>query len=216
MNFSIQTFPVYPLGCNCSILSCNETKEAIVIDPGGEEEKIFQNLKKLGLTLRYIIHTHAHFDHCLGTGGLHTKAEKDCKVGLHKDDLFLYEKLAMQCSLFGIPYRSKTEKAIDFYLEDGDSINWGNNSLKILHTPGHTPGSVCFTVSSSEKQITFSGDTLFAGGIGRTDLWGGDYGLIMNSIKHRLLKQDDETILIPGHGETSTIYKEKRSNPFLI
>lgn len=211
----IETFPVYPLGCNCSILTCSETGEAIVVDPGGEEQRINQYLAKKSVQLRYIIHTHAHFDHCLGSATLKHQ-HSQCQLGLHQQDLFLYENLQMQCNLFGVPFSQSIHKPIDIYLEDNQLLKWGEQQkIEILHTPGHTPGSVSFLLELNQKQLLLSGDTLFAGGIGRTDLWGGDSEKILKSIKNRLLILDDSTQIIPGHGDTTNIYREKKSNPFL-
>ncbi|HMV44120.1 MAG TPA: MBL fold metallo-hydrolase [Leptospiraceae bacterium] len=214
MGFHIETFPVYPLGCNCSIVSCDESKEAIVIDPGGSEDQIFRYLNSKNLRVTQIIHTHAHFDHCLGTKTI-ADANENCKIGLHKDDLKLYQNIHMQCQMFGIHY-SGDIRELDFYLEDNQILSIGKSTnLEVLHTPGHSPGSVCFLLRSSDKHIVFSGDTLFAGSIGRTDLWGGDYDLILKSIQNRLFTLEDETLVIPGHGEGSVIYKEKLYNPYL-
>ncbi|MBE7413336.1 MAG: MBL fold metallo-hydrolase [Leptospiraceae bacterium] len=215
MSLKVETFPVYPLGCNCSIVYDESDKEAIVIDPGGEELKILDFLKNNNLKLMYIIHTHAHFDHCLATNAVYD-SHTDTKVCLHKEDLPLYQNLPTQCQRFGFQYNQKI-KTIDKFLEDEDEIRFGNNnSMKILHTPGHSPGSVCFQIETLKESILFSGDTLFSGSIGRTDLWGGDYDTIIKSIKTRILPLEDSTRVIPGHGEFTQIYREKKSNPFLI
>jgi glyoxylase-like metal-dependent hydrolase (beta-lactamase superfamily II) len=214
MSFQIETFPVYPLGCNCSIISCDKTNEAIVMDPGGSEEKIFHYLKSKDLKVTQIIHTHAHFDHCLATKTV-ADSEEGCKIGLHKDDLILYQNIHMQCEMFGVDFQGDL-RDIDYFLEDNQILSVGTStSMEVLHTPGHSPGSVCFILRNSDKQVLFSGDTLFAGSIGRTDLWGGDYGTIIKSIHTRILVLEDETLVIPGHGEASVIYREKKYNPYL-
>ena len=214
MSFQIETFPVYPLGCNCSIVSCDKTREAIVIDPGGSEERIFKYLKSKDLKVTQIIHTHAHFDHCLGTKSV-ADAHEGCKIGLHKEDLKLYQSIHMQCEMFGVDFKGEI-RDIDSFLEDNQILTVGTSTnMEVLHTPGHSPGSVCFVLKSSEKQVLFSGDTLFSGSIGRTDLWGGDYDTIIRSIQNRLLVLEDETLVIPGHGEASVIYREKMYNPYL-
>jgi hydroxyacylglutathione hydrolase len=216
MPISVETFQVYPLGCNCSILSCSDTKEAIVIDPGGDEKTILSKLSEQGLTVKYIIHTHAHFDHCLGTKKV-SACFSHAKVGLHKDDLPLYHNLKMQCSLFGVSYDDEEVTPITHFLEHEETLKWGSShTVEVIHTPGHTPGSVCFLLATEKQQVTFSGDTLFQGSIGRTDLWGGDYNTIIRSIRSNLLTLDDSTLVIPGHGEFSTIYQEKKTNPYLI
>ncbi|MCE9500651.1 MAG: MBL fold metallo-hydrolase [Leptospira sp.] len=213
MPVKIETFPVYPLGCNCSIISCTESPECIVVDPGGDEERIFAYLNANGLRVKFIVHTHAHFDHCLGTGTI-ARAQDGCNVCLHKDDLFLYNNLPMQCKMFGIRY-SGQEVGINHFLEDNEILQFGEgNKVEVLHTPGHSPGSVCFTVETREEKILFSGDTLFSGSIGRTDLWGGDPNQIIRSIRQRLFVLDDSTLVIPGHGEETKIFNEKNYNPF--
>jgi glyoxylase-like metal-dependent hydrolase (beta-lactamase superfamily II) len=213
MSFEIETFSVYPLGCNCSIIWDKETSECIIVDPGGDEIKIISLLKEKGLTPKFIIHTHAHFDHCLGTKTVSDQFDS-CKIALHKDDLELYQNIPMQCKLFGVPFKGEI-KELDFYLEDNQILTFGKDSkLEVIHTPGHSPGSVCFQLESREQMILFSGDTLFAGSIGRTDLWGGNYETIIKSIKNRIFTLDEETLVIPGHGSNSVIYNEKKYNPF--
>ncbi|MCB1192264.1 MAG: MBL fold metallo-hydrolase [Leptospiraceae bacterium] len=215
MAIVIETFPVYPLGCNCSIVSCEETKEAIIVDPGGDENKILQYVSENNLKVKQIIHTHAHFDHCLGTSNV-AKHIPGSKIRLHKDDLELYDHLDIQCRAFGIHYDMDEVKPIDDFLEDTEILSLGKSSnMEVIHTPGHSPGSVCFSIQSSEYRILFSGDTLFAGSIGRTDLWGGNYTSIIKSIKTRLMHLDDDTVIIPGHGEKSVIYNEKKYNPYI-
>ena len=213
-NATVTSFPVWPLGCNCSIIECKGSKEAIVVDPGGEEEKILSVLNERGLQVSQIIHTHAHFDHCLGTHGVaealrEADPEKIVQVGLHKGDSFLYRNLAMQCGWFGLP-PMEAQESINLDLEDGMIMHFGDQKLEVLHTPGHTPGSCCFSVEG----LVFSGDTLFAGGIGRTDLPGGDSDEILKSIRSRLFSLDDGTAVIPGHGGFTRIYNEKTTNPF--
>jgi glyoxylase-like metal-dependent hydrolase (beta-lactamase superfamily II) len=212
MAIQFETFPVPPLGCNCSILSDEASREAIVVDPGGSIPKIIEYLKSKDLSLKYIIHTHAHFDHCMGTSSLHKTLNG--KVCLHKGDMFLYENLAQQCQAFGVRYEKEEMVSVTHFLEDNEVLKIGEEKLEVLHTPGHTPGSVCFVGESIEKPVLFSGDTLFAGSIGRTDLWGGNYQQIIKSIENRLFTLDEATLVIPGHGELSDIFKEKRYNPF--
>lgn len=210
----IETFPVYPLGCNCSIVYSQTTKEAYVIDPGGNENDIIQKLNQKGLSLKAIIHTHAHFDHCLGTKAISQKFPS-ASVCFHKGDLELYQMLPVQCRFFGLQYVGGELVPITHFLQDEEELPIHENKLQVFHTPGHTPGSVCFYLELENQPILFSGDTLFAGGIGRTDLWGGDSYAILQSIKQRLLTLDDSTLVIPGHGEFTKIYNEKKYNPFL-
>ncbi len=206
----ITTFPVGPLQCNCSIIFCPETKEAVIIDPGGDAEKIMDFVKQHGLIVKYLLHTHAHFDHILASSDI--KNSTGAKICLHEKDKFLYDNLEGQGMLFGI--KAKKPSAIDHYLADDEQIEIGKVKTTVLHTPGHTPGSLCFTVADKESTV-FAGDTLFNGSIGRTDLWGGSFDDIIKSINNRLLTLDDSTQVIPGHGESTNIWQEKRHNPFL-
>lgn len=213
---SIETFPVPPLGCNCTILSSDTTGEAIVIDPGGREDWILEKLASKNYTLTHILHTHAHFDHCMGTSQL-AKAHPKSKISLHKADLFLYENLDMQCKAFGIQNSAGELQEISHFLEDEEELDFHTkSSIRVLFTPGHTPGSSCFYLDMEDKKILFSGDTLFSGGIGRTDLWGGDSEKLIQSIQNRLFTLEDETLVVPGHGEFTKIYREKRTNPFFV
>lgn len=222
------TFPVQPLGCNCSILIHKDSREAIVVDPGGDAPKIIEYLEERQARVRWIVHTHAHFDHCLGTHEVTEYARQDrgentsaanegagnspaVKVGLHQDDMFLYENLGAQCRLFGLP-PADAKTTIDHHFTDEEPLIFGDMHLKVLHTPGHTPGSCCFSIA--EAGLVFSGDTLFQMGIGRTDLPGGDPDAITKSIRDRLFTLDDGTNVIPGHGRFTRIYDEKRMNPF--
>jgi hydroxyacylglutathione hydrolase len=215
MSFQIETFPVYPLGCNCSILYLENQKEAIVIDPGGEGDKIYDKLQKKGYEISYILHTHAHFDHCLSSETLRDRAIGST-LCMHKGDLPLFQNLKIQCQAFGVPFHEAFTYKVDKFLEDEEVISSKiqNFGVKVIHTPGHTPGSICFLVSDSEKQILFSGDTLFSGSIGRTDLWGGDSDLIIKSIETRIFTLESETIVVPGHGEFTNVQREKKTNPF--
>ena len=208
-----ETIVVGQFMCNCTILACEETKEAIVIDPGDEPKKILDVIKQLGVNVKSIIHTHAHLDHITGTRLV--KEETEAPIAIHKDDLFLYENLVSQASNFG--FDTKQPLKIDKFLKDGDTIQFGKCSLRVLHTPGHTPGSVCFRTADakSERHRVFSGDTLFAHSIGRTDLWGGDPEQILVSIKEQLLTLDDDTLVYPGHGPKTKIGEERRKNYFL-
>lgn len=215
MSVHFETFPVYPLGCNCSIIYFDSSKEAILVDPGGNESEIQQKIEAGGYTLKYVLHTHAHFDHCLGTAEISDK-NPEAKLCLHKGDLFLYENLEMQCRAFGLGGTPRIRE-ISHFLEDGELLKVGavqSPSVEVLYTPGHTPGSVCFYLEIPGTKILFSGDTLFNGSIGRTDLWGGDSIKIIQSIKSRLFSLDDETVVVPGHGDFTKIYREKKYNPF--
>lgn len=206
----IETFPVGLLQCNCTILGSGQTREAIVIDPGDEVEKVLARLQKNNLTAKYIIATHAHLDHVGGFSAL--KAATGAPVYLHQGDQFLYDILPMQAQMLGLAPPPATE--IDHYLGQGDELGTGEIRLKVHHTPGHTPGSLCFHLPDDEAKL-FSGDTLFMRGIGRTDLWGGSFAEIMDSLHGKVMQLPDETLVIPGHGPTTTIGAERSSNPWL-
>ena len=206
----LESFPVGPLNCNCSVFGCTETKEAAVVDPGGDPEKIIAVLEKHGLTVKYLLHTHAHFDHILGSRAM--KEKTGAKICLHREDQWLYDNLGMQCGMFGFDYSEPLP--VDHYLEDEEDIKIGELKTNIIHTPGHTPGSTCFSLQDKDS-VLFAGDTLFAGSIGRTDLWGGSFEEIIKSISTRLYSLDDSTRVIPGHGPDTTIFDEKKENQFV-
>ncbi|MBI4412645.1 MAG: MBL fold metallo-hydrolase [Deltaproteobacteria bacterium] len=212
----VKTFPVGPFQCNCTILGDPETGEAIVIDPGDEADRILKELKKNSLTAKHLLHTHAHLDHIGATRKVHDATSG--KVCLHKEDLFLYDNIAMQGEFLGLRIDPKVS-VVDHYLNHRDVLEWGKeNRTEILHTPGHTPGSVSFVFKKliRDQDVLFSGDTLFFGSIGRTDLWGGDYDQIIDSIKTHLLTFDDSTVVVCGHGPNTSIGQERRKNPFLV
>lgn len=211
----LKTFPVGAFQCNCTIIGDEKTNEAIVIDPGDEASKILNELNKQSLTVKYILHTHAHIDHIGATKTV--KQHTQGKIGLHRDDLFLYENLKMQSDLLGMKVDPQTSP-IDHYLVDADDLTWGTDlHCEVIHTPGHTPGSLTFALKSpdSMQSLLLTGDTLFMGSIGRTDLWGGDYDQIIASIKEKLLPFQEATVVIPGHGPKTSIGQEKRINPFI-
>lgn len=202
---------VGPLQCNCTILACEKTREAVVIDPGDEAPKIIQALQAENVKVKYLLHTHAHFDHIGGTRELKEKFET--KICLHRGDEKIYQMLPLQGQMFGMHFTEP--KPIDQFIEDGEILTFGEHKLEVIHTPGHSPGGVCFKLSEKE-QLLFSGDSLFQGSIGRTDLWGADYDTLIQSIRSRILTLDGDTQVIPGHGGETLVATEKRSNPFLV
>jgi glyoxylase-like metal-dependent hydrolase (beta-lactamase superfamily II) len=208
----IETFPAGILGCNCSVLGDEVSKEGIIVDPGGSVDKILSIVGKHQLKIKTILHTHAHYDHILGTKEVKEKTQGE--ICLHEADTFLYNNLNMQLQMMGADFLGET-LPVDHFVSDGDQFKFGENTLKVFHTPGHTPGSICFYCDHKEKPTLLAGDTLFAGSIGRTDLWGGDFDAIIKSIKTKLLPLPDHTIVIPGHGNKTTIQKEKNFNPFI-
>lgn len=238
------TIPVGILQCNCSIIGDPATREALVVDPGDEVTRILDLIGRHRLTVKAIVSTHAHIDHVGGLSKLHQYT--GAPVLMHRDDLPLYQAMDMQASFLGILPPDLTE--VDQLLKEGDILRWGSFEAQVIHTPGHTPGSVSLylphdagRVSATDKSTKaattddtgdvpvpdesektgfqlpqlFSGDTLFAGSIGRTDLWGGSMEQIMDSLRSKLMHLPDETIVHPGHGPGTTIGQERQWNPFL-
>jgi hydroxyacylglutathione hydrolase len=205
----VKSFPVPPLGCNCSIIGDPITKRAIVVDPGGAHERILKDVQDLGLTVVSILHTHAHFDHFLASGEM--KKATNATLCLHPDDRKLWEMLEIQCRMFGVPYAPVPLP--DYWLHDEEKLIVGGIEGVALHTPGHTPGSMCFHFPG--EKLVLGGDTLFQGSIGRTDLWGGDFEAIERSIRERLYTLDETTRVITGHGPETQIGIERESNQFV-
>jgi glyoxylase-like metal-dependent hydrolase (beta-lactamase superfamily II) len=225
--------PVGMLQCNCSILGDPATGEAIVVDPGDDVERILEILRRHKLKPRAIVSTHTHIDHVGGLAAL--RKATGAPVLIHEADLPLYHGLDVQAQWLGV----KTPEAapIDTFVKEGDTLSWGGYAARVLHTPGHTPGSISLVVeeqsaptpaaishqahshshgdSHTHAPSLLSGDTLFQSSIGRTDLWGGSFPEIIRSIREKLLVLPEETIVYPGHGGTTTIGKERESNPFL-
>jgi glyoxylase-like metal-dependent hydrolase (beta-lactamase superfamily II) len=226
-----EVLPVGWLQCNCSILGDPETREALVLDPGDEVERVLEVLRRHSLDVRAIVSTHAHIDH---VGGLHKLQQATgAPVLMHGDDLELYRHLDKQAEWLGVP--PPPAARVDQLLREGDTVRWGGYAASVLHTPGHTPGSVSLYLSphghdvpapagrveaaedaaEEGKGTLLAGDTLFAGSIGRTDLWGGSLEDILRSIHGKLLVLPDETLVYPGHGPATTIGEERAGNPFL-
>lgn len=201
-----KTFPVPPLGCNCSIIGDPETKQAVVVDPGGAHERILHEVTALGLHVTHILHTHAHFDHFLASG--HMQEATGAKLCLHPMDRSLWDILEEQCGMFGVSYVPVPPP--DYWLRDDESLSLGRVAVAALHTPGHTPGSMSFYIPTAE--VVLAGDTLFRGSIGRTDLWGGDFDAIERSIRERLYVLAEQTVVVTGHGPETTIGTERRTN----
>ncbi|MBV9074595.1 MAG: MBL fold metallo-hydrolase [Acidobacteria bacterium] len=205
-----EIFPVGLLGCNCSVIGDENTREALVIDPGDEIDRILVVLAKHQLTLKQIFITHAHIDHV--GGAMKLKAATGAPILLNKNDYALLKMLDVQAAWIGAPSPGAVE--IDQSLDDQDKVQCGAIHGVAMHTPGHTEGSMCLYFPLEKKLV--AGDTLFAGSIGRTDLPGGSFNKIVTSLHDRVLALPDETIVIPGHGELTTIGEERQSNPFLV
>jgi hydroxyacylglutathione hydrolase len=208
----VRSFPVGLLQCNCCVIGDPVTKDAIVVDPGDDVERVLQVLHEHDLVCRAIVNTHTHLDHVGANQQL--KDATGARLMLHEADLPLYDHLKMQAEWMGGMLVEPVRAAVDSHIHQGDRVSAGGIVAEVLHTPGHTPGSVCFHVDG-EAPLLLSGDTLFAGSVGRTDLWGGDFDQEIDSIRRRLLVLDDRTRVIPGHGPETTIGRERRTNPFL-
>ncbi|HWE84584.1 MAG TPA: MBL fold metallo-hydrolase [Terracidiphilus sp.] len=206
----LETFSVGPLACNCTILGDEEAGEAIVIDPGDEIGRIERRLQELHLKLRQILITHGHIDHV--GGALKLKRLTGAPILLNENDLPLLKMMEDQAAWVGVP--TPEVAAPDASLDDGLKVGLERYPAEVLHTPGHTQGSVC--LHFAPMKMVIAGDTLFAGSIGRTDLPGGNGRQIIQSIEARLLTLPDETRVIPGHGPQTMIGKERGSNPFLL
>jgi glyoxylase-like metal-dependent hydrolase (beta-lactamase superfamily II) len=209
-NMILETFPVGLLQCNCTILGDETTGEAMVVDPGDNIPQILARLEKHGLKLKQIMVTHAHIDHV--GGALALKRQTGAPILLNQNDLPLLDMMEMQAGWLGGVEPPEVAPP-DASAEDQLIVGLENYPAQVLHTPGHTPGSICLYFAP--QKLLVAGDTLFAGSIGRTDLPGGDFKQIMRSIYDRVLALPDETRVIPGHGQFTTIGEERETNPFL-
>jgi hydroxyacylglutathione hydrolase len=202
-------FPVGPLQCNCSVIGDEKTHEAMVIDPGDQIEGILEILRQEKLTLKQIVITHAHIDHV--GGAMKLKAATGAPILMNQNDHALLKMLDMQAAWIGM--RPPGEVQVDEAIGQGRVLKIGEIASNVIHTPGHTEGSICLYFPKEKKLI--AGDTLFAGSIGRTDLPGGSMDKIMRSLHTQVLALPDETEVVPGHGPVTTIGEERETNPFL-
>lgn len=193
---------------NCYLYACPETREAVIIDPGDEADRILEAIQSLQLIPRYIINTHGHMDHISAIDAV--SAVYPVPLAIHPEDVYMYTD-ERSAAILGRKAPLVKRKP-DILLQEGDRITFGTLSLEVLHTPGHTPGGVCLV---SQPYCIFSGDTLFYRSIGRTDLPGGDYKQLVNSIKTKLYTLPDDLLVFPGHGEPTTIEEEQQENPFV-
>lgn len=221
-----KTLSVGRLQCNCQILVCPRSFETVLVDPGDDADLILASLKtiesELGkpLQVKALFHTHAHFDHIGATRKVKEHFLRDGiaapSIYLHREDHFIYQMLKKQGAMFG--FQQEDPLPVDSFFEDEQELQFGELKFQILHTPGHSPGGVCFRMREDSlhqiPETVFTGDTLFKGSVGRSDLWGGDETLLIKSIRQRLFTLDDDTIAWPGHGDVSAIGVEKRSNPY--
>jgi hydroxyacylglutathione hydrolase len=209
----LETRAVAPFFKNGFVVACEDTREAVLIDPGDEVESLFEVVAVQQVRVRYILLTHAHVDHVTGVG--RAKASLGAPVCLHREDKFLYDAAPQQAAMFGL--HLDPLPPIDHFYEANETLTFGRLRARVHHTPGHCPGGVCLQIGgeAAPGRDLFVGDTLFAGSIGRTDLPGGDYATLVRSIRTVLFAFGDDATVYPGHGPTTTIGQEKRTNPFL-
>lgn len=202
-----------PFYKNGFVLGCERTREAVVIDPGDEVAELVRLVDAHRLSVRHILLTHAHIDHV--TGVAEARRVFDAPIHLHRDDLFLYNRVGQQAAMFGL---QATQPPPPDCFYDGSVITFGDYEVRVHHTPGHCPGGVCLQIGKAGEsgRDLFVGDTLFAGSIGRTDLPGGDYDVLMKAITGVLLPLGDDAIVHPGHGPDTTIGRERTTNPFVV
>jgi len=206
----LRVVPVTPFQQNCSILCCERTGRAAIVDPGGDLERVLSEVERLQVTLEKILITHAHLDHAGATAELARSRALPIE-GPHVDDLFWIEQMAAQARMFGFPESERFTP--DRWLQQGDQVTVGELELQVKHCPGHTPGHVVFF--EPESRFAFVGDVLFAGSIGRTDFPRGNHAQLIDSIRNNLFPLGDDVGFLPGHGPTSTFGAERRSNPFV-
>ncbi|MES0490600.1 MAG: MBL fold metallo-hydrolase [Leptospirales bacterium] len=212
MSLHIEVFITGPLQVSCSVVTDTENKQSVVIDPGGSTDDITGHIQSQGSSLVAILLTHAHFDHIAGLTGLaSSNKEKSIDIYMHDGDQYLIDNAATQAARFGMSISPKLPK-VTHKVTDNEKLTFGSIKIDTLHTPGHSPGSVCYYLPS-EKTL-FSGDTIFQNSIGRTDLWGGDFQQLIDGVKEKVLTLPEETIIIPGHGPQTTVQHEIKSNPF--
>jgi glyoxylase-like metal-dependent hydrolase (beta-lactamase superfamily II) len=203
----IETLAVGPLQVNCFIVACEKNREALVVDPGDEAERILKRLHASGLQLKLVVNTHGHFDHVGGNRLL--VEESGAELLIHQDDLPVLRRAREHATLYGMSVTPSPEPSR--LLAGGEILAVGELRLQVLHTPGHSPGGICLLGDGH----LFSGDTLFAGSVGRTDLPGGDHDTLIEGIRRQLLVLPEETVVHPGHGPDTTIGREKRVNQYL-
>ena len=210
MSIQCNIVPVTPYQQNCSIIKCQASGKAAIVDPGGDVDRILETVRKMDAEVEKIILTHAHMDHCAAADVLRKQLEVKIE-GPQKADNFWLEKLPEWCKMAGFPHADAFEP--DRWLEDGDTVTVGEQTLKVFHCPGHTPGHVVFLYQP--QKVAWVGDVLFQGSIGRTDFPMGDHDQLVSSIRDKLFPLGDDITFIPGHGPTSTFGQERRSNPFV-
>ncbi|MFH1754562.1 MAG: MBL fold metallo-hydrolase [Candidatus Latescibacterota bacterium] len=207
----VRTLTVGLFQSNCYLVSCERTNEAIVIDAGGEGERILDAIEKEKLDIKAIVNTHAHIDHVSALSVV--ASAKPVPVLMHEGDMPIFNNLSTQAAMFGVSAPEDIE--ITRFIRSGDTIEFGDITGGVIHTPGHSPGSISLIFRGENPQVIFTGDTLFMGSIGRTDLYGGDFETIIKSLREVFLPLPGRTVVYPGHGDHTTIGTEKQFNPFM-
>ncbi len=200
----VETLTVGIFGSNSYLVSCPETREAVVLDPGAEGGKIAERIRDLGLKVTAIVNTHGHIDHVLAN--LHIKNATGASLIMHPEEVPLYRKPGFILSFF-----TRKLPSPDREIKEGDKVNFGKCRAEVLHTPGHTPGGITLYICG----CLFTGDTLFAGSVGRTDMWGGSMNRLLESINKKIVPLPEDTVVYPGHGPPTTVGEEKKQNPFI-
>jgi glyoxylase-like metal-dependent hydrolase (beta-lactamase superfamily II) len=211
MTLKMCIIPVTPFEQNCSLLICTETRQAAVVDPGGDLDRVIAAIGEFGVDVKQVLVTHGHVDHCSAAAELAETLQVPI-LGPHSDDAFWIDSLAEQAKRFGFSHLGRSFVP-QTWLKDGDHVQIGNQILEVIHCPGHTPGHVVFV--DLESRLAAVGDVLFAGSIGRTDFPKGNHQDLIDSIQNKLLPLGDDITFIPGHGPTSTFGYERQHNPFL-
>jgi glyoxylase-like metal-dependent hydrolase (beta-lactamase superfamily II) len=213
MSIHLDVFPTGMFQANCVLLGDRSSGQLAVIDPGDEAERIVERVKDSGLKPTSILHTHAHLDHAGATAEVHRALGDHVPVGLHRDEVPLYRGLSQQAAMFGLS-EVGTPPEPDLWLEHGQMVEIGSLRIEVRHTPGHSPGGVSFVIPG-QRPTAIVGDALFAGSIGRTDLFGGSFEVLERSIREQLYTLPDSTRVVCGHGPDTTIGREKQTNPFV-
>ena len=209
----LDVFPAGELQANCILLADGSGGPLAVIDPGGEAPIIADRIARAGRDVTHLLHTHGHLDHAGGTAELAGLLGHEVVIGLHPGDLELYRHLARQGGMFGLEMDTPPEPTL--LLEAGQRIALGELELEVRHAPGHSPGGVIFVVHGAPEPLAIVGDLIFAGSVGRTDLWGGDAATLARSVREQVYTLDERTRLVPGHGPATSVGDEMRSNPFV-
>lgn len=210
----LEVFPVGPIQANCILIGDRDAGVLAVIDPGEEAARIMERIEATGLTPSMVLHTHGHMDHAGGTADLVRRLPSEIPVALHRDDLQLYQGIQMQGQMFGLEVEPPPDPTL--WLEHEQRFELGGLTLEVRHTPGHSPGGVCFVVHGAPEPLVIVGDVLFAGSVGRTDLMGGSFPVLEQSICGQLYTLPEDTRVICGHGPDTTIGSERTSNPFVL